>query len=670
MADPNPYQMTLSLNVLKHLGFGLYSNVPAVLSEVVANAWDADAQKVVIDIDVSGKITITDDGHGMSVADANNKYLYVGYERRNLRDGRTTPKFKREVMGRKGIGKLSLFSIAKTIEIHSVKDEDVHGFILNTDDIEETIQQEGEKEYYPKRVPSDRIQIQEGTRIMLTNVKRRLDRSSIALRRRLARRFSIIGPDHHFRVILDGHEISPEDRGYEDKIQYIWTFGERGAAIGAKAKNRVQTEARQPEVDVDGRSFEIGGWIGTARKAGDLNDSETGDNLNGIILLVRGKLAQEDILPEFREGGLYSKYVFGEIHADFLDRDDLNDISTTNRQAVIVDDPRYMALRDKIQHELKYIQSSWTNFRNREGQQVAEMIPQIKTWINSLNPDYQMSARKLFGKINQLPIDSDADKRQIFIGTILAFESLRFRKIIHQIEEISVNSLEELGKIFTQIDDIEASSYYLIIQKRLKVIEALTGLVDDNAKERAIQEHLSQHLWLLEPSWGHATEAPIYVERQITSVINAIYSGLSDEERRSRLDIRYTTAGKRHVIVELKRSNVSLRTSDLETQIEKYHTAVSKVLEADSNLRNDPLEFICVIGRPLRDWSNPRQGRQRSIDRLAALDARVVMYDELINNAQRSYHDYLVKQKKAGELYKLITSISDEDFRALSPDAD
>lgn len=32
------YQMTLSLNVLNHLGLNLYSNVPTVLAEVVANS--------------------------------------------------------------------------------------------------------------------------------------------------------------------------------------------------------------------------------------------------------------------------------------------------------------------------------------------------------------------------------------------------------------------------------------------------------------------------------------------------------------------------------------------------------------------------------------------------------------------------------------------------------
>ena len=47
----SPYEMHLSLNVLEHLGLNLYSNVPSVLSEVVANAWDADATSVGVTLD-------------------------------------------------------------------------------------------------------------------------------------------------------------------------------------------------------------------------------------------------------------------------------------------------------------------------------------------------------------------------------------------------------------------------------------------------------------------------------------------------------------------------------------------------------------------------------------------------------------------------------------------
>jgi hypothetical protein len=59
------YNMTVSLNVINHLGLNLYSNIPAVLSEAVANAWDADAKNVSSTLDTAEKcIVITDDGHG------------------------------------------------------------------------------------------------------------------------------------------------------------------------------------------------------------------------------------------------------------------------------------------------------------------------------------------------------------------------------------------------------------------------------------------------------------------------------------------------------------------------------------------------------------------------------------------------------------------------------
>jgi hypothetical protein len=42
-APSSRYTMTVDLSVLEALGINLYSNAAAVLSELVANAYDADA---------------------------------------------------------------------------------------------------------------------------------------------------------------------------------------------------------------------------------------------------------------------------------------------------------------------------------------------------------------------------------------------------------------------------------------------------------------------------------------------------------------------------------------------------------------------------------------------------------------------------------------------------
>ncbi|HLP27733.1 MAG TPA: ATP-binding protein, partial [Candidatus Didemnitutus sp.] len=82
------YKMTIDLTVLDHLGINLYSNISAVMTEVVANAWDADANNVSIKFtnhsQSGGSIEITDDGIGMTIQDMNEKYLKVGYRRREL----------------------------------------------------------------------------------------------------------------------------------------------------------------------------------------------------------------------------------------------------------------------------------------------------------------------------------------------------------------------------------------------------------------------------------------------------------------------------------------------------------------------------------------------------------------------------------------------------------
>ncbi len=133
VTDP-PYEMTVDLNVLEHLGINLYSNFAAVLTEVVANAWDADAKQVAIEIDEDSKcLSIYDDGIGMSLSDINQKYLRVGYRRRidDTNFGKSTA-MGRKPMGRKGIGKLSLFSIAETIEVYSTKDGQDLGFCMST----------------------------------------------------------------------------------------------------------------------------------------------------------------------------------------------------------------------------------------------------------------------------------------------------------------------------------------------------------------------------------------------------------------------------------------------------------------------------------------------------------------------------------------------------------
>lgn len=115
------YTLTVDVATVDSLGRNLYSNAAAVLSEFVANAWDADANTVSIDYnpdDGTGSISITDDGCGMDVDTLNSRFLTVGYRKRN-EEGDESPLLHRKYMGRKGIGKLSAFSLADSMRVES-----------------------------------------------------------------------------------------------------------------------------------------------------------------------------------------------------------------------------------------------------------------------------------------------------------------------------------------------------------------------------------------------------------------------------------------------------------------------------------------------------------------------------------------------------------------------
>ena len=58
--------------------------------------------------------------------------------------------------------------------------------------------------------------------------------------------------------------------------------------------------------------YEISGWVAIARHSNDLDEKNDGqdDNLNNVSIVVREKVAQEDILHEYRLGGMITKIYF------------------------------------------------------------------------------------------------------------------------------------------------------------------------------------------------------------------------------------------------------------------------------------------------------------------------------------------------------------------------
>jgi hypothetical protein len=644
-----PYSLTVDLNVLNHLGFSLYSNVPAVLSEVIANCWDADAENVTIVLDRrKGTVTVEDDGTGMDLHDINERYLKVGYQKR--KEVTVTDK-GRHVMGRKGIGKLSLFSIAKNIEVHSakhMKDGSVekHGFTMNATEIEKTIGAKGGT-YYPVPLAQASIAIEKGTRLVLSDLATHLTAmTEKALRRRVARRFSVIGPEFHFSVSIDANPILVEDREYFKSLEYIWTIGD-GKAFKDKAPKVKRSAHLEGIVDAE-LSYTVSGWVGTFDEQKNIEEGE-----NAIVLLAWGKLVHEDVLRDLRHGGLFTKYLSGEIRADFLDMDDKPDIATTDRQHLKEDDPRFIKLKEYINTKiLGEIDRRWREWRGEDAEKKARQNKALEQWFDGLSTTNKKYARQLFGKIESFPVDDPSYKRELYRHGVLAFEKLALKENLAVLDRIETQAdLELLESVFGGIDELEAAEYHSIVRGRLDVIRAFERLVPES-KEKVIQKYLFDHLWLLHPSWERASTNE-RIEEAVMAEFANIDAKLTADEKAGRIDIRYRTAAGKHIIIELKRYGVRPSIYALVEQLDKYRNALEKCLKTKFPQESRTIECLAVLGGP----PTPDDQEDKNNELLAAISARYITYDALIQQTLESYKDYLDKNRKLSDLAKLIDSI-------------
>ena len=664
MTKPNEpkYSMRMELSVLEHLGVNLYSTVPAVISETVANAWDADARQVTIEMresDGERVIIVTDDGCGMDEGEINRKFLLVGYRKRE-REGDKTPG-GRVPMGRKGIGKLSLFSIADRIEVHTRKDGgEGNALLLDREAIREQIEQsDGVGEYHPEELPFDKDSLPEGgTRLIIRGLRKRVTvMTSAALRKRLARRFGIRCIEEMAIRIgegADAERITLADRDYSGKFEYLFRYDlpEAAPPQGGKMFDR-GCSFGQDGREAPGGTFRIRGWIGTVYDSKTLKEDK--GSLNKISIMMREKVALEDILPAFDFTSVYTRFLVGEIYADFLD-DGSEDIATSNRQGIVEHDPRYEALREFLRGEVRHIGSEWNRLKMEEGEKkLLKAYPKLEEWLDSLGPSERKQARQYFGRINRI---SAPDKKRMFAIGVEAFESHRLAGALGKLKDVSEGNLAEFLELAKEYDDLEASLYYSITRGRLTIIKKLQDAVREDVLERVLQEYLYHHLWLLDPSWERGTQLPS-MEQRVTVAFKKIDDRLTPEQKREmgRVDIQYCKTPGIHVIVELKRASVSVTDGSLVDQTNKYRRALESCLDEEG--RKERVEVVCVLGKLPVGWEGDPKEEARGRSSLSGYSIRVKTYKDLIDGAYRAYNEYLAKQSKISRLQEIIGEVRD-----------
>lgn len=418
------YKITIDPKVIAILGPHLYGDTASIIAELVSNCYDADANNcwVTIKTGASREIIIEDDGIGMTPKEVNRYFLDIGYDRRDERP--VTPK-GRQVFGRKGIGKLAAFSLARRIELYSLKDGEKAGCILDYDKITKG----GNKN--PEAIPAGNIKFGNsklsengtGTRIVLKNIQKNINTTYYHLVNRIIRNFEV-GFDE-FKIYLIKNNEKPRKIDYAEldffeKMDVIITLGDEYKekseivrkndipekyketySYGEDLKSQESKQERFPiiprRIKVLGKTgeykeveFVYKGWIGSIASKGMLRgliytegaSKEEVANIsvtdNRITLYSRKRIGEYDVLPRVQTDTIYDAYVIGEIQIDIFEDDELVDMAISNRRGYEDTDERYKALMDDLKSFVNFIAQRKAVFARRrredEDKETADVI--------------------------------------------------------------------------------------------------------------------------------------------------------------------------------------------------------------------------------------------------------------------------------------------------------
>ena len=195
----------------------MYTNIYYVLGEIIANAYDADANNVyIIYNNEKNRIIVEDDGSGMTYDDFNEKYLRIGAPTRNTELDELTPKYGRKRMGRKGIGKLSALSVSDKVLVMSTKNGEKSGCELSITEIKKT-----EDRWTVPAIPASEITFKHidekgsGSSITMVNVKHSMNKTIESAKRNIANIFPLISSDFKIHLV---DECSNKSISIEDNI--------------------------------------------------------------------------------------------------------------------------------------------------------------------------------------------------------------------------------------------------------------------------------------------------------------------------------------------------------------------------------------------------------------------------------------------------------------------
>lgn len=606
-------QMKYAGGLVKHLGLAMYRGAVPALAELIANAWDADASEVRITIpfDTGGlksrEIVVADNGRGMTWQEVQDAYLLVGRDRRRTQGEKTEG--GRAVMGRKGLGKLAGFGIARLVDVRTVRDRWMTHFFMDFNDMTKEGKAGIVESYEPQIIADQATEDRNGTTITLKELQLTRSISKQEFIESMGRRFSILRKG--FDVYLNDEILGP----YETPSQFKFEGEQDGWE------------------DVPGVGS-VKWWIGFTEKP---IQSEA---LRGVSVLVRDKMAQAPFFFDL-SGGTYGQagmqYLTGEVYADQLDQE--KDYIGTDRQGILWAEPMPDALLKWGQGKIRDVLRDWVDLRNKKNEAelvaiVTELGNSVDTRISRLRPSEQKEARSLINKLASIEsVTDDPERARDLLDMVLrAFEDSSFFALLRALSSTDKASRDEVLKLVTELDVFEVVKMAEVVRARVGVIRKFREMINDNVPEKPdMQDFLFRHPWLIDPEWM-VVEHEKGLERLIVDHFKLEPGADPDSEKR--VDFFCIGTRGRHLVVEVKRPKKSIGEKEV-NQIMNYVSYLRQQAPVSVQSRGPNLFEGVLVGHHL----TPDGIRWR--DMAEKIGIMVRPWDELLDVAERIHREFL-----------------------------
>ena len=523
---------------LAHLLGEGYRTTEQGLKELVDNAWDAEAENIWITLPkpmTNDPVVVQDDGSGMTELEVRNEYLKIASDRRT-RKGERTPNLRRQVKGRKGIGKFAGLMVAGIMEVVTVARNNSTRLSIS----------KAELEAAANNRDLEKIELP----IALEDVEGNAHGTTITLRN-LTDQFEFPNAEALKRLLVIEY-------GREDGV-CIYVNGER-----------LTIE------DVPGQLFTAqldAVSAGPAYLSFKVSDGQKVFKQSGVVLRVGGKVVGK---PEYF--GLESdpeippkllRKVYGELNADGL-----VDAVTGDWGAVVENSKHYQELRPMVQEKLK---EALTQVYKREVNLARARLKQEIDRRLALLPEYRRNYAKIaLERVLQRFYGETDERVEPVVSVVLdALERDEYWQVLQKIDEAKGGDVEVFAEALELFGILDLALISRQAEYRKRVLDSLDELVGNpSTLEKTVHQVFEANLWVF--GQDHALiSSNQTLGKVIEEYVGKEFIGERANKRPDLFLAERLSGG--FLLVEFKRPSHDL-TRDDEAQAAKYRDDLSRSL--------------------------------------------------------------------------------------------